>query len=99
MALAVAVTWAIPLDPMIAVAAERLAEAPFGAGSTEKSTTPPATCPGYRELFVVTVTASGLANASSESVPCGVLPVTTVRVNPWLWKAPMSVGVSKGAPR
>ena len=38
-----AVTWAIPLDPMIAVAAERLAEAPFGAGLTAKVTTPPAT--------------------------------------------------------
>ena len=43
MELAVAVTWATPLEPMIAVAAERLAEAPFWAGLAVKLTTPPAT--------------------------------------------------------
>ena len=41
----------------------------------------------------MTVTASGLAKAVLIAADCGVLPLTGVRVNPWLWKAPMSTPV------
>lgn len=80
MELAVAETSAIPSDPTTAVAAERLAEAPFEAVLTVKLTTPPAT--GSVGSIAVTVTASELANEPPVGVPCGVLPGTTVRTNP-----------------
>ena len=59
-ALAVAMTWAVPPDPMIAVTDERLADAP-SAGLTVNVTTPPAT--GSTGSLAVTVTARGAANA------------------------------------
>ena len=60
-ALAVAVTEATPLDPMVTSSAESCAEAPeLGAA---KVTTPPAT--GSTGLLAVTVTARGLGNAVS----------------------------------
>ena len=87
MALAVAVTLAWPLLPMVTgLVVLRLAEAPL-AGA-EKVTIPPAT--GSRGLLAVTMTAKGLAKGELTGVPCGVLPVTGVKVNPWLSKAPMS---------
>ena len=60
MELAVAVTWAEPSAPMVAVPADRVAAAP-SAGLTVNVTTPPAT--GSAGLLAVTVTASGLAKA------------------------------------
>ena len=54
-----AVTEATPSEPMVAVVAERFAEAPL-AGAV-KVKTPPAT--GSTGLLAVTVTASGLAKA------------------------------------
>ena len=87
MALAVAMTLAWPLLPMVTgLVVLRLAEAPL-AGA-EKVTIPPAT--GSRGLLAVTMTAKGLAKGELTGVPCGVLPATGVKVNPWLSKAPMS---------
>src|ERR1700735_4934801 len=98
MELAVAVTCAMPPDPMVALAAGRVAAAPFPAGFTEKLTTPPAT--GSTGLIGVTITDSGLVDASSVATAWGVLPVTTENVNPWLWNAPMSgVELDGGRPR
>ena len=95
-ALAVAVTEATPLDPMVTSLAESCAEAP--ELGTAKATTPPAT--GSTELLAVTVRARGLGNAVSSVVDCGVLPATSAMVNPWLWNAPMSgLGESSGSPR
>ena len=79
--MAVAVMLAWPPDPMVAVAAERLAEAPLDGAV--KVTTPPAT--GSMESLATTVTARALAKGVPVAVDCGVLPATVVRVNPWLW--------------
>ncbi len=78
--LAVAVTWAIPSEPMIAVAAERPAEAPSCAGLTENVTTPPAT--GSSGLIGVAITARGSGNSAFVGVAWGVLPATAEIVNP-----------------
>ena len=79
----------------MAVAAERLADAPVAG--TAKVMTPPST--GSTGLIAVTVTASGLANGLPVVADCGVLPATGVRVKPWLWKAPMSTWPVRGWPR
>ena len=82
---------------MTAVEAERLAEAPFVAGMTVNVMMPPATAsPAF---LAVTITASGFAKAAPTAPTWSVLPVTGVRVKPWLWKAPMSGGESSGSPR
>ena len=70
------------------VPAVRAAEAP--EDGAVNVTMPPAT--GSSGLLAVTMTASGLAKAVPSVVCWGVLPATVVRVNPWLWKAPMSGG-------
>ena len=75
-ALAVAVTLAWPSDPMVAVAAERFADAPPAFGLTVKLTTPPAT--GSTGSFAVTMTARALAKLLLIVVDCGVLPATVV---------------------
>ena len=76
-----------------------MAAAPFGAGLTVKVTTPPAT--GSTGLIAVTVTASGLVNAAP--VAHGLRSAAgdhRMRMNPWLWNAPMSgVGLDGGKPR
>ncbi len=91
-------TWAVPPDPMVAVVDEGLADAP-STGLTVNVTTPPAT--GSAGSLAVTVTARGAANAVVVTAPCGVLPATGVRVNPWLSKAPMSTlsFTTRGSPR
>ena len=73
---------------MTAEGAKKIAVAPLAAGLATKLTTPPST--GSTGLLAVTVTASGLANAVPMFAVCGVLPATSVRVKPWLSKAPMS---------
>ena len=96
MEFASAVTDATPLDPMVAVVAERFAEAPLEGAV--KVTTPPAT--GSTGFLAVTVKARGLVKSVSTVADCGVLPVTAETVNPWLWKAPTSGwGESRGSPR
>ena len=71
-----------PASPpaMIAVAAERLAEAP-DEGAV-KLMTPPST--GSAGSVAVTATASGLANTASSTADCGVLSATGARMKPWL---------------
>ena len=86
MELAVAVTEATPLLPIVAVSLERAAEAPLDGAANE--ITPPAT--GSSGSLAVTLTLKGLAKAVLIVADCGVLPLTRVSVNPWLWKAPMS---------
>ena len=87
--MAVAVTLAWP-PLIVAVSAERPAEAPL-AGLTVKPMTPPSTgLVNWLVLLAVTVTASGLTKSVPTAVVCGVLPVTGVRMKPWSWKAPMS---------
>ena len=60
-----------------------------------KLTTPPST--GSSGLLAVTDTASGLANGVPMSQVCGVLPATSVRVKPWLSKAPMSTAPTRAS--
>ena len=77
----------------MAVPAERAAEAPLDGAV--KLITPPST--GSIGLLAVTVSSSGWPNAVLIRADCGVLPATGVRMNPWLWKAPMSgLGASSG---
>jgi hypothetical protein len=83
---AVAVTDATPSLPMVTVSLESVADAPLDG--TLKLTIPPVT--GSIASFAVTVTANALGKAEPTGIDCGVLSETTVRVNPWLWKAPMS---------
>ncbi len=94
--LAVAVIAAVPPLPIVAVPLERTAEAPLEGAL--KLIMPPAT--GSIGFLAVTVTASAFLNAWPVGADCGVLPVTGVSVNPWLWNAPMSgFGESSGSPR
>ena len=96
MLFAVAVTEATPLLPIAAVPLDSPADAPLDGAV--KVTTPPAT--GSTAFLAVTVTPSGSANAAPVIADCGESPGTTVRVKPWLWKAPMSgSGESRGSPR
>ena len=82
---------------MVAVDPEISAPAPSVLGLRVNATTPPAT--GSIGLLATTVTASGLAKPAPGAADCGVLPLTAWRVNPWLWKAPMSGVASSGSPR
>ena len=89
-------TDAILSEPMLAVAAESVAERSLAGAVNVKM--PPAT--GSTGLLAATLTARGFANAVPVAVDCGVLPGMGVSVKPWLWKAPMSgLGESSGSPR
>ena len=94
---ALAVTWADPPGPMVADVAEMVPVAPFEAAERLNVNTPPAT--GSTGFLAVTVTARGLLNWLPKKTPCGVLPATAARVNPWLWKAPMSGSPPMGSLR
>ena len=89
MPLAVAVTDAeFTLVTMIgAEDVDSVAEAPLTGVLTNRMT-PPVT--GSSESLAVKITASGLVNAPPFSAVCGLPPGTTVRVKPWLSKAPIS---------
>ena len=96
MALAVAVTDALPLEPRIIVVAKSFAEGPPGGGGERRNT------PGQRLAGIVgrDGDGQGLTKAVPGAVDCGVLPATGVTVKPWLWKAPISgLGESRGSPR
>ena len=83
--LAVAVTLAVPVAPMVAGLPLRVADAPLAGGV--KVTRPPAT--GSTELLAVTVTTSGAGKAVSTPADWP-LPEVTAMVNPLDSKAPMS---------
>ena len=88
MPLAVAVTLAVPVAPMVAGLPLRVADAPLAGGVNV--TRPPAT--GSLGLLAVTVTTSGAGKAVSTPVDWP-LPEVTAMVNPLDSKAPMSTTV------
>ena len=88
MPLAVAVTLAVPVAPMVAGLPVRIADAPLAGGVNV--TRPPAT--GSIGLLAVTVTTSGAGKAVSTPADWP-LPEVTAMVNPLDSKAPMSTTV------
>src|SRR5262245_34064920 len=76
---------------------DKTAVAPLAAGLATKVKTAPST--GSSGLLAATFTASGLANAVRTSADCGVLLAATVKVKPWLSKAPMSSASARPRPR
>ena len=85
MLLAVAVTLAVPFDPIVAGLPLSVAEAPLAGGV--KVICPPAT--GSLALLAVTVATSGAENAVDTAADWP-LPDVTVMVNPLDSKAPIS---------
>ena len=96
MLLGSAVTAAWPLV-MTAAGSKNIAVAPLDAGWPTKVATPPLT--GSTGLLAVTLTASGWAKAVPMLEVCGVAPVTTATVKPWLSKALRCHGGRPGSGR